>query len=172
MSMTDDELRENVTIYWNKESLRMVKPPGWYILEMQQRYRDLYPNLSSLALSSNGIIRIFTYSWAMIRAWSDISSYTVEPSGPPIVDSPWPKRGELTTYALAIDDVDWATLDREHYFLMIDTSIHRLASLWVSYPAEFWSDHHLEVARNLFEICKQYLTIYGIAEPIVIDATI
>lgn len=162
MSMTDEELRESVTIYWTKESLHIPRAAGWYILQMQKRYRIL--QLDDLVDSSNSILRMFTYTWAMIRALSDIVS--LDPFGEPLIDSPHPKLGELTIYTLEIDDVEWETLDREHYFLMIDTSIKRLIELWVDHPEVFWSDHHLEITRNLFEICKQYLVIHGIAESI------
>ncbi len=169
--MTDTDIIEGVTLYWNKESLQFGKETGWYLLKMQAHNHTLSENFEDLAVTSYNIFRVLTYTWAMLRLNGNLALDDYFSWGDPIPPPPMPKKGEISTYPLTVVNVDWIATTRENHLMIVNTYINDLIHLWESYPTMFWSDQYLEIARYLFETCKQYLLEYGLVEVLLVDAS-
>ena len=170
MSMTDGEIVIDVSTRWSSESLGLYgKGVGWYIVQMQKQYNIIFTDyLENLGMVSRSMLWILAYNWALLRWQEDLpgsrpAHWFPPPSGEQ-PDSPLPKSGELDDYPLEISGVVWASLPKEEYIMMVSSYIHDLSHAWQDDTTTLWSAESTNAARYLFEVCKQYLTYYGIAE--------
>ena len=165
MSMTEDQILEDVTWRWTDENLGLYqKAVGFYIVRMQQNFTKIHnDHFDDTTLISSYMLWILAYDWNVLRWYSDLPGS--DPEGGPIdADSASPKPDELDEYPLTIDGITWAGLLKDDYVMMVESYLHDLSRAWQEDTATFWSQESEDQARYLFEVCKQYLLEYGIAE--------
>lgn len=157
MSMTDDEILENVSLYWAEKYLGIYeKAVSWYITKMQVSYHDLLSSNSfeNPVAVDYSVLWILAYVWGLLR-------WKVDWEGE-IGKSPMPKIEELDTFPLEVVGIDWINFPKEEYIMMVNTFINDLSHAWQYTPEIFWSDESILAARYLFQTCKKYLAGSGI----------
>jgi hypothetical protein len=165
MSMTEDQILIDVTSRWTHENLGLYqKAVGFYIVQMQQHFTQIHNDyFDDTTLISNHMLWILAYDWNVLRWYSDLPGSDPE-GGPVDAYSASPKPDELDEYPLTITGVTWAGLLKDDYVMMVESYLHDLSRAWQDDTATFWSQESEDQARYLFEVCKQYLLEYGIAE--------
>jgi hypothetical protein len=168
MSMTTDEILEDVSGRWGEEGLGAYeKAIAFYIMNMQRQYYEIYANyFKHFDVVSFYMLWVLAYVWALLR-WKGEDLPTGDPwwfFGTIEGESPMPKIGELDSYPLSISGVDWNFVPEGDYPMMVATYLHDISHAWKNDTTTFWSEEGQNAARYLFETCKQYLLRHGVAE--------
>jgi hypothetical protein len=171
MSMTDTEITAAVTTRWVAGNLGLYKKAvSWYLVEMKGSYAKIgarhFENATEVSVN---MLDIISYCWAALRWYGDFPVPTPpwwfpDSTGEPWLYPPRPLSDEIDTLPLDVSGVSWAALDKQEYNMMVSTYINQLADAWLDDTTDLWSPASTTAAQHLFQVCKQYLLLFGIAD--------
>lgn len=174
MSMTDTEITAAITTRWVDGNLGLYKKTvSWYLVEMKLAYAKIATRHfeDSVEVSVN-MLDILSFCWAALRWYGGFPVptppwYKVPIGGiseQPLVYPPRPMSDEIDDLPLDVTGVSWAALDKQEYNMMVGTYIDQLADAWLDDTTDLWSAASTTAGQHLFQVCKQYSLLFGIAD--------
>jgi hypothetical protein len=171
MSMTDTEITAAITTRWIAGNLGLyTKAVSWYLVEMKNTYAKIAVlHFEDSTEVSVNMLDILSYCWAALRHYGGFPKPTPplwhpDSSGAPWLYPPRPLPSEIDALPLDVTGVPWAALDKQEYNMMVSTYINQLADAWLDDTTDLWSPASTTAAQHLFQVCKQYSLLFGIAD--------